>query len=70
MRREEAKEILLLYRPWSAKRSESQMREALELAKRDPELGRWLAQHVAFQEAVRAKLKAIEVRHIWSDRIK
>ena len=37
------------------------MAEAMELAHRDPELGRWFEQHRAFQKAMRAKFQQIEV---------
>jgi hypothetical protein len=37
------------------------MAEALELARQDPELGRWFEQHRAFQKAMRAKFRQIEV---------
>jgi hypothetical protein len=37
------------------------MVEALELARRDAELGRWFAQHRSFQKAMRAKFQQIEV---------
>jgi hypothetical protein len=57
----EAKEILLLYRPGTADAADPQIAEALELAGRDPELGRWLEQHRAFQKAMRAKFQQIEV---------
>jgi hypothetical protein len=57
----EAKQILLLYRPGTADASDPQMVEALALAGRDPELGRWLEEHRAFQKAMRAKFHQIEV---------
>ena len=61
MNRAEAKEVLLLYRPGTADADDPQVAEALELARRDPELGGWFAQHRAFQKAMRAKLQQIEV---------
>jgi len=57
----EAKQILLLYRPGSADAAEPPMAEALELARRDLELGAWLQHHCAFQDAMRAKFREIEV---------
>ena len=57
----EAREILLLYRPGTAEAADPQMAEALELARQDPELGRWFEQHRAFQKAMRAKFQQIEV---------
>jgi hypothetical protein len=57
----EAREILLLYRPGTADAAEPQMAEALEMARQDPELGRWFEQHRAFQKAMRAGFQQIEV---------
>jgi hypothetical protein len=37
------------------------MAEALELARQDPALGRWFEQHRAFQKAMRARFRQIEV---------
>jgi len=61
MNSSQAKEILLLYRPGTAEMADPQMAEALELARQDPELGRWFDQHRAFQKAMRAKFQQIEV---------
>ena len=61
MNSSEAREVLLLYRPGTAELAEPQMAEALELARQDPELGRWFEQHCAFQKAMRAKFQQIEV---------
>ena len=61
MNRSEAREILLLYRPGTADLFDPPMVEALELARQDPELGRWFEQHCAFQKAMRAKFQQIEV---------
>ena len=47
MNRDEAKTILLLYRPGPADADDPQIAEALALAKRDPELARWLEEHCA-----------------------
>ena len=57
----EAREVLLLYRPGTADLFDPQMVEALELARQDPELGRWFEEHRAFQSAMRAKFQQIEV---------
>ncbi len=59
MNRDEAKTILLLYRPGTADADDPQIAGALELAKQDPELTRWLAEHCARQEALRAGFRQI-----------
>jgi hypothetical protein len=56
---EEAKSILMLYRPGTADTEEPQVAEALALAKTHPELSLWLEMHVARQEALRAKFTEI-----------
>ncbi len=61
MNREEAKNILLLYRPETADAGDPQIAEALALAKQDPELARWLDEHCARQNALRAKFRQIEI---------
>jgi hypothetical protein len=57
--REEAKHILLLYRPETADAGDPQIAEALALAKQDPELARWLDEHCARQNALRSKFRQI-----------
>jgi hypothetical protein len=57
----EARDVLLLYRPGTDDTADPQMTEALELARRDPELGEWFEQHRAFQKAMRARFRQIEV---------
>jgi uncharacterized membrane protein YbaN (DUF454 family) len=59
--REEAKNILLFYRPETADADDPQIAEALALAKCDPELARWLDEHCARQNAFRAKFRQIAV---------
>jgi uncharacterized membrane protein YbaN (DUF454 family) len=58
---DEAKEILLFHRPDTADADDPQIAEALELAKREPELARWLEEHVARQDALREKFRQIVV---------
>jgi hypothetical protein len=60
MNREEAKQILLLYRPGHPTAEDPEFSEALALANRDAELGCWFEEHRRFQETVRAKLRQIE----------
>ncbi|MGD0743924.1 MAG: hypothetical protein ABSA45_02105 [Verrucomicrobiota bacterium] len=55
----EAKTILLLYRPGTADADDPQIAGALALAKREPELARWLEEHCVRQDALRAKFRQI-----------
>ena len=59
MNRDEAKTILLLYRPGTADAADPEIAAALALAGQDPELTRWLVEHCARQEAVRAGFRKI-----------
>jgi hypothetical protein len=59
--RDEAKNILLLYRPGSADADDPQVATALALAKDDPELAGWLAAHGARQLAIAGKFRQITV---------
>src|ERR1051325_8947113 len=58
---EQAKEILLRYRPATVDDSDPEILEALELARRDPELAHWYAQHQAFHNIVRDRFKQLPV---------
>src|SRR5215472_755514 len=55
----EAKQILLLYRG-SVDDSDPQFRAALDYAKSDPELGKWLREQTNCYDTIRAKLRGIE----------
>ena len=57
----QAKEVLLLYRPGVDDARAPEVAEALALTKTDVELARWFTEHSAFQAAVRAKLRQIEI---------
>ena len=59
MNHDEAKTILLLYRPGTADTDDPQITEALRLAKQDPDLTRWLVEHCARQETLRAGFRQI-----------
>ncbi len=59
MNRDEARTILLLYRPGTADANDPRIAEALAAAQGDPELSRWLEEHCARQEALRAKFRQI-----------
>jgi hypothetical protein len=60
MTHEEAKEILLLYRPGTPDAEEPEIIQAMEVARSDAELGRWFQQHQSFQAAVRARFRQLE----------
>lgn len=55
----EAREILLLYRPGTSDGEDPQIIEAMDLARRDPELSKWFAQQQAFQIAMKARFREI-----------
>jgi hypothetical protein len=59
MKNQDAKFILSGYRPGGQDASDPTFAEALQQAKRDPELGRWFAEQQAHAAAVAAKLKEI-----------
>ena len=59
MNRDEAKNILLLYRHGTADTEDPQIAEALALARREPELARWLEEHCARQFVLREKFRQI-----------
>jgi len=61
MNRDDAQNILLLYRPGMADAADPQIAEALALAKQDAELARWLDEHCRRQEILRAKFRHIPV---------
>ena len=68
MNTREAKEILLLYRG-PIDDSDPQFRAALDHAKNDPELGRWLREQTQCYDTIRAKIRAIEPRPGLSEKI-
>lgn len=59
MNRDEAKNILLLYRHGMADAEDPQIAEALAMAERDPELKDWLVVHCAREFVVREKFRRI-----------
>ena len=61
MNRDEAKTILLLYRPGTADAADPQTAEALALAKGDPELASWFETHCARQFVIGEKFRQIAV---------
>lgn len=58
MNREEAKLILQAYRPGGCDASDPLFAEALEQARRDPELQRWFTEEQALDSHIQAKLQA------------
>jgi hypothetical protein len=65
----EAKRLLLAYRPGAGHELEPEMAMALRQAQTDPELGAWLQEHIAFQNRVRAELRATPPPADLKDRI-
>jgi hypothetical protein len=59
--RDEARIMLQLYRPDTADEDDPQIAGALALAKRDPELARWLEEHCRRQNVLREKFRQIAV---------
>ena len=60
MTRDEAKAALALYRPSGGDAGDPQIGAALALARRDPELARWLEGHSALHAVVREKFRQIQ----------
>jgi hypothetical protein len=61
MNRDDAKNILVLYRPGTADAADPQIVEALALVKHDAELAHWFDEYCARQEVLRAKFRQIPV---------
>jgi hypothetical protein len=61
MDNQEAKFILNAYRPGGQDANDPRFAEALEQCRRDPVLGRWFSDSVAFDTAMTEKLRGIEV---------
>jgi hypothetical protein len=61
MDRDQAKEILLRYRPGRDDGTDSQVAEALILVGRDPELARWFERQQRADAAIRARLRETRV---------
>jgi len=61
MNRQQAQEILLLFRPGTADAQDPDFADALALAEKDPELGRWLQDQTLVQNVLRAKFRQIPV---------
>ena len=61
MNSQQAKEILLLYRPEAANAADPEFTEALELTQADAELGAWFKQHCEVQLLLRQRFQQIPV---------
>ncbi len=61
MNREQAKQLLILYRPGSADDGDPEITQAMAWVQNDPELGKWFDEHCARQTAVRDKVRQIPV---------
>jgi hypothetical protein len=61
MNRQQAKEILLLYRPGTADQHDREFATALELTQIDAELAQWFEQHCAMQTALLQRFQQIPV---------
>jgi uncharacterized membrane protein YbaN (DUF454 family) len=61
MDNDEAKFILRAYRPSGADAADPKFADALAQAKRDPSLGKWLADEQALDQAIAAKLQRVAV---------
>lgn len=69
MNREEARQILTLYRPGETGEADPQVAEALELARRDPVLRESVERDRAFHTALAEKLRGLPVPSDLKDRI-
>jgi hypothetical protein len=56
---QEAKQLLLLYRPGTSDAEDPEVAGALELAAKDPELKLWLQTHCATQKEIRSRLREV-----------
>ncbi len=61
MTRDEAKQILLCFRPRAEDNVDSDTVQALKFAEKDLELKEWLEKHLAFQQGVRDQLRQTPV---------
>jgi hypothetical protein len=57
---DEAKQVLLLYRPETSDAEDPEVIQAMEVARGDRDLARWFENHCAFQRAMRAGFARIE----------
>jgi hypothetical protein len=58
---QQAKQILLAYRPWTNDAQDPEVAEALALCQQDAALTKWLENHCAVQNAIHARFQAVPV---------
>lgn len=61
MTAQQARQILLAYRPWTNDAQDPEVAEALALCQQDAGLAKWLENHCALQNAIHARLQAVPV---------
>ena len=61
MNKQEAKHVLLRYRPGTDDDRDPEVSTALNLVSRDPGLAQWFENHCRFQQCIQAKLRAVNV---------
>lgn len=66
---EQAKQHLLAYRPGTRDESDADVKVALEMARANPELGRWLESQLRMAEEIRGELRSVAVPAALKERI-
>ena len=61
MTTQQAKQILLAYRPWTNDTQDPEVAEAMTLCRQDAELAKWFEDHCAVQNAISARFNAVSV---------
>ena len=59
MTTQQARQILLTYRPWANDAQDPEVAAALALCRQNDDLARWFENHCAVQNAIRARFKAV-----------
>jgi len=60
MNHDEAKSVLMLYRPGTDDAEDPEIEEAIAVARRDPDLAAWFENHCRFQQVMRAKFRQVQ----------
>lgn len=58
---QQAKQILLAYRPWANDAQDPEVAAALAVCRQDAELAKWFEQHCALQNAIRAGFRKMPI---------